>query len=558
MGYTVGELIEGKPLPVAITKGESVATALSIMVHNDFSQLPVIKQEGEDREEVLVEGMVTYESIIRAIRHFGWTIDRLQVRHAMVNAPVCHEDDDLFDILDRLKATNVVFVLDAVDYLSGIVTSYDTAEYFRSRTEDMMWVEDIEEMIKEFIKQYHADENGDLSEQKDDELIQKNLPYYLKENGYKGKKKTFKDLTLNDFMIILTAKDTWSFYEPIFCMDRIHVIDLLNGVRDIRNDVAHFRGEVSIEARDKLKFVAAWLNCCQAEYTQKKEEEQNKKNLEWHDLPEPIQKEVEEAIEPIILESEAQFEISNYSIMETDVSGGRYGPLADWLQNQPAKVKIVRLPFEKIEEIIGGELPASARNHRAWWANDPIEHSQSIAWLNAGWRVYSVYLNEHSVSFSRTLEREKTEFDFIRRLVEELRERADFPVLNVSFDGTDLLTVQFIPQFAPNAGFFAYRFNRGENLCVELRLNLGNQKLTKAVFDRLYTKRKHFEALVSNIKWARLDAKMYSNLAIYLNGDITETEKHDELSKWAVDTMIQFYHALAEPAEQIINEVRGG
>ena len=133
-----------------------------------------------------------------------------------------------------------------------------------------MWVEDIEEMIKEFIKLYHADENGELSEQKVDELIQKNLPYYLKENGYKGKKKTFKDLTLNDFIMILTAKDTWSFYEPIFYMDRVPVIDLLNGVRDIRNDVAHFRGEVPVEDRDKLKFVADWLNRCQEEYHRRK------------------------------------------------------------------------------------------------------------------------------------------------------------------------------------------------------------------------------------------------------------------------------------------------
>ena len=56
--------------------------------------------------------------------------------------------------------------------------------------------------------------------EKFDAIILKNLPYYRKENGYQGKKKKFDDLTLNDYISIFTAKDTWSFYEPIFHMDR--------------------------------------------------------------------------------------------------------------------------------------------------------------------------------------------------------------------------------------------------------------------------------------------------------------------------------------------------
>ena len=36
--------------------------------------------------------------------------------------------------------------------LDGIVTSYDTTEYFRSRAEDMMYVKDIEDTLKDFIR----------------------------------------------------------------------------------------------------------------------------------------------------------------------------------------------------------------------------------------------------------------------------------------------------------------------------------------------------------------------------------------------------------------------
>ena len=63
-----------------------MTTALSIMVQNDFSQLPVVIKRWQLRR--IVEGMITYESVIRAIRNFGSSIDKFQVRHAMVNAPV--------------------------------------------------------------------------------------------------------------------------------------------------------------------------------------------------------------------------------------------------------------------------------------------------------------------------------------------------------------------------------------------------------------------------------------------------------------------------------------
>ena len=52
-------------------------------------------------------------------------------------------------------------------------------------------------------------------------------------------------------------------------------------------------------------------------------------------------------------------------------------------------VRSVTLSFRAIERIIGGPLPASARKHSAWWANDTGgTHVQSHAWLRAGRKAY--------------------------------------------------------------------------------------------------------------------------------------------------------------------------
>ena len=60
----------------------------------------------------------------------------------------------------------------------------------------------------------------------------------------------------------------------------------------------------------------------------------------------------------------------------------------------------VDLSFSQIETILRRELPASARNHRAWWAND-TSHSHALAWLDPGWKVDQVNLTAERVTFRK-------------------------------------------------------------------------------------------------------------------------------------------------------------
>ena len=59
----------------------------------------------------------------------------------------------------------------------------------------------------------------------------------------------------------------------------------------------------------------------------------------------------------------------------------------------------IQLTFDQIEKIIERKLPDSA-TYRAFWANDS-KHSQSKAWMEAGWRVKAVNFDEHLVYFER-------------------------------------------------------------------------------------------------------------------------------------------------------------
>jgi len=60
------------------------------------------------------------------------------------------------------------------------------------------------------------------------------------------------------------------------------------------------------------------------------------------------------------------------------------------------------MTFGQMERVLGFSLPASARKHGGWWTNlADGSHSQALAWLGAGWRVWRADLVGERVEFER-------------------------------------------------------------------------------------------------------------------------------------------------------------
>ena len=79
-------------------------------------------------------------------------------------------------------------------------------------------------------------------------------------------------------------------------------------------------------------------------------------------------------------------------------SRSKYDPLYDHLANNPETV--IALSFSEIERILGFALPASARRHQAWWANEREgTHSHARSWLEASYKTQGVDLNAQTVRF---------------------------------------------------------------------------------------------------------------------------------------------------------------
>lgn len=575
MPYPVRNLIEGRGEPVCVHPEDSTQKALSLMLEYEFSQLPVW-----DAGKHPV-GMVTPGSILRALNNFNLTVDALCVADAMLKAHKYRLDDDLFDLLDRLKEANAILIVDGEDKLLGIVTTYDSTEYFRRRAEDLMLVEDIEMMVKELVLRAFTDANGNVDENaltqtvesitsSHDKLLSryKNaLRLYLQYQGQdepklepewversfapldpKEPSKTFGDLTLYEYTELLVHKDRWKSYAQFFNFGREAVKKVLDNVRRTRNVLAHFKNEVSAEQRDQLRFCADWLalSCKGASINQIA-------------FPEPLTSVVSTIQDAVVMETEEKEVIASVE----EVLGpqdSRYVLLAVWLQGQPAHRDRVTLTFSDIETIIKGELPPSARQHRAWWANDSVGHVQSKQWLEAGWRVAQINVTEERVTFVRVKGREHDYIRFFGALQELIQKRGDFPLRMVSPDGQSWQTLATLPEPGPHCLYFLASFVWGQRFRIELYIDARDQAQNKTIFDRLYAESAVYEeAAGMEISWERLFEKRASRVAIYHPGAITDDEKAlQKLRLWATDLLPRFYQGFAEPAERALHEVVNG
>lgn len=82
--------------------------------------------------------------------------------------------------------------------------------------------------------------------------------------------------------------------------------------------------------------------------------------------------------------------------------GTKYYPLYEYLKARLGREKSVELAFEQIETILEAPLPASARKSRSWWANSKMSNRvQAAAWMEAGYHVDAVDLEQEQVVFSR-------------------------------------------------------------------------------------------------------------------------------------------------------------
>ncbi len=275
MALVIGDLLEGRDRPLSVRPTDRLSAAIEQMRRHDFTQLPVTNED--DR----LVGLVTSDSILSALEAFGLPAAKLTVADAMRKPKSFDPDADVGELLNALRDDYAALVIDNEGRLKGIITGFDASEYFRRRSEDIMLVEDIESNIKEHVLAAFEDETGKRDDSKLEELIGKvadpnkslkgritaalrlylqktqsgninaeMLEHTLNETSSSAKVPTFEELTLNAYIDLVLHPSVWGKYSDVFGIEAEALRRLLETVRDTRNVLAHFRGDISATDRD--------------------------------------------------------------------------------------------------------------------------------------------------------------------------------------------------------------------------------------------------------------------------------------------------------------------
>lgn len=252
--FKVKALIERKHELICIRKGQPLKDALKIMVENEFSQLPIV-----NKKKVVI-GIVTADSIIRELFCHG--MEELQQdveifkdeKFDVKNRDIAYEKDDIFDHLENL-ADKAAVLIKRKNNVVGIRTNYDIVAYFRKLTEGFLLIHRIELLLRKIVKSCLKGERVFR------DAILKSLKAKYEEYYKREVPAEVNELEFDDYRALISDKENWEKFQNVL-RDRNYINKMLEQVRDIRNELMHFRRLASNADKVSLNRCRKYLEEC--------------------------------------------------------------------------------------------------------------------------------------------------------------------------------------------------------------------------------------------------------------------------------------------------------
>jgi len=212
--YRISKLEAANKKPVSVTPNDTLQEAVTIMLINDFSQLPVMTSERD------VKGIISWTSIGArlSLRKNGSQASEFMDQHQEMRA-----DSSLFQAIPIIVQYQYVLIRGNDNRITGIVTASDLSLQFKQLSEPFLLLGEVENHIRNILVKKLSPE--DISSVKDPNDTQRNISGVA-------------DLTFGEYIRLLENLDRWN--KVGLPIDRVKFCKELGRVRDIRNDVMHF------------------------------------------------------------------------------------------------------------------------------------------------------------------------------------------------------------------------------------------------------------------------------------------------------------------------------
>jgi CBS domain-containing protein len=225
----------------------SVAQAIRLMLKNNFSQLPVVEGKA-------VLGVFSFRSLARTLlkmERLPQDLGELPVDEFREQFHFVQPPDNWEEILDDLGRDDGVLVGHR-ELLEGILTPLDVLLYLRDIASPFVMLAEIELSLRRIIQGCVSEE--DLQSCIVASLSSKYSPEELP--------RSLSDMTFNDYVQVIERSDTWPYFEDALGRgewSRKRTSSRLREIRDLRNDVFHFRRALTEDDRELLAERREWL-----------------------------------------------------------------------------------------------------------------------------------------------------------------------------------------------------------------------------------------------------------------------------------------------------------
>ena len=230
--HRVGQLEAANRKPKSVKPESLLSEATTMMQMNDYSRLPVMRDERD------VSGIVTWKSI-GARTALGRK--STHVKDCMEPAQVIPSNTRLFDAIREVSKHGYVLVRARDKTIAGIVTATDISRLFLELAGPFLFIGEIEGHLRNLI-------HGTFT-----------LDQLRKASGDEKPIEGSADLALGDYQQLLGNKDNWE--QLGLGVDRKEFIRNLDSVRKIRNEIMHFNPDgIDDDQRRTIRNAARFLD----------------------------------------------------------------------------------------------------------------------------------------------------------------------------------------------------------------------------------------------------------------------------------------------------------
>ncbi|MGW1974315.1 CBS domain-containing protein [Streptomyces sp. NPDC001889] len=212
VAYRVSNLDSANRMPDCVRVGDDLSTARTLMVLRDYSQLPVLDEDGRLR------GVVSWESIGRA----QMADSGAGLAAATVRAQEADRSDDLLDWIGTIQKSGYVVVRDHEHKVCGLVTDSDLTVQFGIRVRPFVLVEEIEQRLRRIV----------------DRCIPIDRVRAVVPRNRASRVNSAANLTFGAYGHLLKVPENWSAVG--WSIDQQYFLTALEECRNFRNGLMHF------------------------------------------------------------------------------------------------------------------------------------------------------------------------------------------------------------------------------------------------------------------------------------------------------------------------------